>query len=97
MGASGAASGIAERSRSSAGFPIFKSRLPDNPSAELRQRGPQGGPLTVEDALAGALAEASAAGRWDVVAQLARELEARRLAPAGNVVALDVAGSRRPR
>jgi DNA invertase Pin-like site-specific DNA recombinase len=33
---------------------------------------------TVEDALAGALARAAAAGRWDIVAQLARELEARR-------------------
>ena len=38
---------------------------------------------TLEDALAGALAQASAAGRWDIVAQLARELEARRLAAAG--------------
>jgi hypothetical protein len=33
----------------------------------------------VETALARALERASAAGRWDVVAQLARELEARRL------------------
>jgi hypothetical protein len=38
---------------------------------------------TVENALAGALARASAAGRWDIVAQLARELEARRLSAAG--------------
>jgi hypothetical protein len=38
---------------------------------------------TVEDALAGAIGEASTAGRWDVVAQLARELEARRLTAAG--------------
>jgi hypothetical protein len=37
---------------------------------------------TVEDALARAIAGAVAAGRWDVVAQLARELEARRLAAA---------------
>ena len=35
----------------------------------------------VETALAGALTEASRAGRFDVVALLARELEARRLAP----------------
>ncbi len=34
------------------------------------------GPLTVEDALAVALARASAAHEWAVVAQLARELEA---------------------
>jgi hypothetical protein len=40
----------------------------------------------VEAALAGALALAAEAGRFDVAAQLARELEARRLARAGNVV-----------
>jgi hypothetical protein len=39
-------------------------------------------------ALANALARASEAGRWDVVAHLARELEARRLAGASNVVVL---------
>jgi hypothetical protein len=44
---------------------------------------------TVEDALARALSLAAAGQRWDVVAQLARELEARRLARAGNVVPLD--------
>ena len=38
---------------------------------------------TVEDALARAIEGAVAAGRWDVVAQLARELEARWLALAG--------------
>jgi len=38
---------------------------------------------SVEQALAGALARAAAAGRWDIVAQLARELEARRLVAAG--------------
>jgi hypothetical protein len=32
---------------------------------------------------------AAKAGRWDVVSQLAKELEARRLASAGNVVAFD--------
>jgi hypothetical protein len=40
----------------------------------------------VEAALAGALARAAEAGRFDVVAQLAKELQARRLARAGNVV-----------
>lgn len=40
------------------------------------------------DPLERALGLAAAAGRWDVVAQLARELEARRLAAAGNVVVL---------
>jgi hypothetical protein len=42
----------------------------------------------VEAALAKALEGATAAGRFDVVAQLAKELEARRLARVGNVVAL---------
>ena len=44
--------------------------------------------VDIEEAIAGALTAASAAGQWDVVAQLAKELEARRLARAGNVVAL---------
>jgi hypothetical protein len=43
----------------------------------------------LEGALARALDRAAEAGRFDVVAQLARELEARRLARAGNVVAFD--------
>ena len=42
----------------------------------------------VELALAEALRKASASERWDVVAQLARELEARRLARAENVTVL---------
>jgi hypothetical protein len=42
----------------------------------------------IEDALGKALSEASAAGRFDVVAQLAGELQARRLARVGNVVEL---------
>jgi hypothetical protein len=44
----------------------------------------------VEAALAEALRRASEAGQWDVVATLARELQARREARAG-VVALEVA------
>lgn len=40
---------------------------------------------TVESALARAIEGAVAAGRWDVVMQLARELEARRLVAVGNV------------
>jgi hypothetical protein len=43
----------------------------------------------IEIALVRALETAAAAGRFDVVAQLARELEARRLARLGNVVALE--------
>lgn len=42
----------------------------------------------VEAAIAEALRKATEVGRFDVVAQLARELEARRTAGAGNVVAL---------
>jgi hypothetical protein len=47
---------------------------------------PEPEPDPVEKALAKALAEASEAKQWDVVAALAKELEARRLAHAGNVV-----------
>jgi integrase len=52
----------------------------------------EAGPLTVEDALAVALAQASAAHEWAVVAQLARELEARRLSAAGVRSLLDGRG-----
>ena len=48
----------------------------------------------VESALASALTAAATAGRFDVVAQLAKELEARRLARSANVVDL---GARRER
>jgi len=43
---------------------------------------------SVEAMLARALTRAAEAGQWDVAAQLVRELEARRLAGAGNVVRL---------
>jgi hypothetical protein len=59
-----------------------------------RDRGNDGAIDAVEAALAKALTAASAAGRFDVVAQLARELEARRTARAGNVVAFDRAKRR---
>jgi hypothetical protein len=49
----------------------------------------------VEEALAQALTKASGARRFDVVAQLAKELEARRLARASNVVPLDPKARRR--
>jgi hypothetical protein len=48
----------------------------------------------VEQALADALAHAATACEWSVVAQLARELEARRLARAN---AIDLAAARRQR
>lgn len=50
--------------------------------------------LSVENALAMAIERASKAERWDVVAQLARELEARRLAATG-AIDLDVERERR--
>ena len=56
----------------------------------------QPGTDVVEAALAEALRGATAAGRWEVVAQLARELEARREARAG-VVKLDSERRRRER
>lgn len=46
-------------------------------------------------AIARALELAAVAGQWGVVAQLGKELEARRLARAGNVMALPPAGTRR--
>ncbi len=46
--------------------------------------------LSAENALAIALERASAAGQWDVVTTLAAELQARRVAIAGNVVPLPV-------
>jgi hypothetical protein len=49
----------------------------------------------LEDALAFALAEAARVGRWDIVAQLARELEARRFEGAG-LVELDATRGKGP-
>jgi len=43
----------------------------------------------IESALAKAIEGATVAGKFDVVAELCRELEARRLTRAGNVVRLD--------
>lgn len=70
--------------------------VPETPSETPRSPvdrdaiGPAIGPDgdVVEAALARALDAAAAAGRFDVVAQLARELEARRLAREPNVVTL---------
>ena len=59
-----------------------RSATADAPSQPLTPNEP----AAVESALADALVKAAAAGRFDVVAQLARELEARRLAASPNVV-----------
>jgi hypothetical protein len=48
----------------------------------------------VENALAFALTEAAKAGRFDIVAQLVKELEARRPSSLPNVVAMDSARGR---
>jgi hypothetical protein len=53
----------------------------DASARELVAFGPKNS--TVEDALARAIEGAVSAGRWDVVAQLTKELETRRLAAAG--------------
>jgi len=52
---------------------------------------------SVEVALATALDRASAAGEWGAVAQLARELEARRLAAKASVVDLGAERKKRER
>jgi hypothetical protein len=55
---------------------------------------PEGSGDPVEFELARALGKAADAGRFDVVAQLAKELEARRLGRLTNVVAFDAGGRR---
>ena len=78
---------------------------PDTGSARLRSSAIVGADVrsasdpelaadAVEAALAAALQAATVAGKWDVVAQLARELEARRTAR-GGVVDLAVERKRR--
>ncbi|MCL2777971.1 MAG: hypothetical protein FWD73_08200 [Polyangiaceae bacterium] len=72
-----------------------KNRSDDDPSST--ESPPHGAAVgryegysdAIEVALAEALTGATQAQRWDIVAQLARELEARRLVQAGNVVSLD--------
>jgi hypothetical protein len=51
---------------------------------------------TVEDALAKAIERAVSEGRWDVVAQLAKELEARRLAASSVMLLADERAKRAP-
>jgi len=59
--------------------------------------GDRGQSADIEDVLARAIAGAVAAGRWDVVVQLAKELEARRLERTAAVgVAADELGSKWP-
>ena len=71
-------------------------RVRSSPFAVLHLYGSEGETDAVEGALAAAVTVAANAQRWDVVAQLARELEARRLAHA-SVPSLADERSRRQR
>jgi hypothetical protein len=71
-----------------------RTEVASGPTDLQSTRTGEGGSGPVEGALAEALTAASAAGRWDVVAQLARELEARRLV-SSNVVPLRTDTGRR--
>jgi hypothetical protein len=64
------------------GGPEHESR----PAREPADRRSPEAPPSPDDALAVALERATLAGQWDVVRLLAKELEARRHAAAGNVV-----------
>lgn len=83
------------RTGNAATSPARDAQVPDRSSAGTLPDDSPASVDPVEASLAGALDRASAAGRWDVVAQLARELEARRLASTPNVVSLDAAERRR--
>ncbi len=67
---------------------------PDSAPVELAVWSPSGNESAVEAALAAAVAAATTAQQWDVVAQIAGELTARRLARAGAGV-VDLAEARR--
>jgi hypothetical protein len=78
----------------SADAPLNGAHLDRDLDQARRTRGQADG---VEAALAKALEGATAAGRWDVVSQLARELEARRLASSGAIDLACERARRRPR
>ena len=68
--------------------PLIGVRIPA-PEPVSAANGPADAGLDpVESALAVAVLEATKAARWDVVGQLAKELEARRLARLSNVIPL---------
>lgn len=84
--------------------PRIATSPPELPTARNDQVRDLSSPRTIRDdsidaveaALATALERASAAGEWGAVGQLARELEARRVATtSSNVLALDVEKARR--
>lgn len=88
------------RKRNGFGRPQGDSNTPNEDSSASRPHEPlegkvsrthsatEGAKSSVTEAIAEALQAAARAGRWDVVAQLARELEARRLEAEPNVVSL---------
>jgi hypothetical protein len=87
----GSSDGVEGSDRDPACFSVHQddsSRIVTEKSAECTSD------IDLEAVLARALAHAADAGRFDIVAQLARELEARRLALAGNVVDLGSAQRR---
>lgn len=78
--AESAANGFASRSPCGANIPRENEGTSECLAESLAKPGPKYGETTAEDALAEALTLAAQAGQWGVVAQLAKELEARRLA-----------------
>jgi hypothetical protein len=76
--------------------PEIGGAQPDVGQSWGNQPPPEGTVDLVELELARALGKAADAARFDVVAQLAKELEARRLARLSNVVAFEVRGRRGP-
>lgn len=78
--------------------PCFPERQNESSQVDNSEGAPKAvpvdGPPGPEGSLEAALAEASKAGRWDIVAALARELEARRLSASTNVVKLDARKAR---
>lgn len=79
--------------RSIAGFTADRDDSRESESARVgasaRTVAAVGPSVEPSDPLEAALLLAAKAGRFDVVAQLAKEIEARRLAVTGNVVALE--------
>ena len=82
--------GVANSECDSACFPVSPDDSSQNVTATgASETAPKSSAKDMETALAAALSRAAEAGRFDIVAQLARELEARRLARAGSAVRLD--------
>jgi hypothetical protein len=96
-GRSPVGSGAARQSRveQESDHAAVRSMAMTRPSTVAAAFGPK--ESTVEDALARAIEGAVSAGRWDIVAQPAKELEARRLAAPGVMLLADERAKRTPR